>query len=130
MAQNATMSPLNYKNLYRTLLKHEIQRHLTIIKYKCNISYCKIMINNIFAFDNKDVIFKKIFHYQTLPKQSYHLVSIVWFQKFSILPPRNGLFLRPPPQPLWKLQSSFIHLLKFWGLNENPQPANNFQTLL
>ena len=53
----------------------------------------------------------------------------MWFQKFSILPPQKGLFLRPPPQPLWKLQSSLIHLLKFGGLNENPQPANNFQTL-
>ena len=37
----------------------------------------------------------------------------------------------PPPPPLWKFQSSFIHLLKFLGLWEPPPPPpRNFQSLL
>ena len=47
---------------------------------------------------------------------------IVWFQKLSIPrpPSRKGFFLKPPP--LWKFQSSFIHLLKSLGLWKPPTP--------
>ena len=51
----------------------------------------------------------------------------VWFQKLSIPAPWKGFSLDPPP--LWKFQSSFIHLLKF-GAFENPTPPTNFQPLL
>ena len=37
------------------------------------------------------------------------------------------VFLRPPPtpQPVWKVQLSFIHSLKFFGLTEPPNPPGN-----
>ena len=59
--------------------------------------------------------------------------NIVWFQKLCIPPPWKGIFLRhpPPPPPIWKFQSSFIHLLKFLSLRTayppgifNPLPYN------
>ena len=40
----------------------------------------------------------------------------------------EGIFSLYPP-PLWKFQSSFVHLLKFLGLWEPPTPRN-FQSLL
>ena len=42
-------------------------------------------------------------------------------------PPWKGFFLRPPP--LWKFQSSFIHLLKVFGPLRTPHPIGNFQSL-
>ena len=42
----------------------------------------------------------------------------VLFQKLSTPPPQKGFFLKPlpPHPPLWKFQSSFIHVLKFLGI--------------
>ena len=51
------------------------------------------------------------------------IIHNVWFQKLSIPCPRKVFFLRPP-LPLWKFQSSFIHLLKFLGLWEPPTPQD------
>ena len=48
---------------------------------------------------------------------------IVWFQKLSIPPPHGRDFsLDPTSPPLWKFQSSFIHLITFLGLWEPPSP--------
>ena len=50
----------------------------------------------------------------------------VWFQKLSTPPSWKGFFFRPPPPlPVWKFQSSFIHLLKFWAF-ENLPPLGIF----
>ena len=52
----------------------------------------------------------------------------VWFQKLPPPPPWKGFFFSPPPPPplpIWKFQSSFIHLLKFWAF-ENLPPLGIF----
>ena len=59
-----------------------------------------------------------------------HFISSVTLcssKNYLYLPHGRDFSLYPPP--LWKFQSSFIHLLKFLGLWEPPTPRN-FQSLL
>ena len=70
------------------------------------------MNNCIFNLWNKNIFF---LHYNVCTSS----------KNYPYLPHGRDFSLDPPPPPLWKFQSSFIHLLKFWAF-ENLPPLGIF----
>ena len=93
---------------------HLTAKELEVLKYECLnwviYEFANEAMNNcIFNLWNKNIFF---LHYNVCTSSKNYPYPP---------PPWKGFFFRPPPPPLWKFQSCFIHLLKFWAF-ENPPP--------